>query len=233
MKRVLLLVLLLIILPQKLNAQSCEENGTRVSIILEEEKEIVPDTLSINLRISVLTQKEVEAINIMGEIDKTLKGLNLEYKGGRYSVYENCWWEKGERKCSGYKGRVEYVFLLKEVSQQNKIFEILNGFKEKYGEKLKFSIYRTDWIVSEKEAKKAEDKLRLLIIERAKEFSETVSKALDKNCDIELIDYQARTPHPLYIYPPRAMEKATVEAPEPKREEKTITVRAEVKLKCK
>ena len=181
----------------------------------------------------MLAQKEVEAINIMGEVDKGLKGLNLEYKGGRYSVYENCWWEKGKRRCSGYKGWVEYIFLLKEVSQQNKIFEKLNEFKEKYGEKLKFSIYRTDWIVSEKEAKKAEEELRLLIIERAKGFSETISKALGKNCDIELIDYQAQKSHSFYVYPARAMEKATVEAPEPKREEKSIIVRAVVKLNCK
>jgi len=50
----------------------------------------------------------------MGEVDKELRRLKIDYKGGQYSVFQNCWWEEDKRRCSGYKGEIGYVFLLKD-----------------------------------------------------------------------------------------------------------------------
>jgi uncharacterized protein YggE len=234
MRKIILIFLILAFFfyADYLLAQSCEKEGTSVSITLEKEKELVPDTLFLRLRIDVFSQKEVEAINIMGEIDRELRGLNLEYKGGKYSVYENCWWEKDKRRCSGYKGSIDYTFLLNAYSEQKRIFEILDKFKERYGERVKFEVYEPEWGISEKKRKALEEELRLAIIESAKDFSEMVSKALGKNCDIESIDY---TTTPVYrpYYLTKAMERAPIEVPEPKREEKSVSVKAGIRLRCK
>uniref|UniRef100_A0A7V5XFF0 DUF541 domain-containing protein n=1 Tax=Thermodesulfobacterium geofontis TaxID=1295609 RepID=A0A7V5XFF0_9BACT len=226
------LFIFLILISFKLNAQACEKDKTTVFITLEEKKELVPDILSLNLKINVITPKEAEAINIMGGLDKALRNLNLEYKGGKYSVYENCWWEEGKKRCAGYKGSIGYLFLLKDYFEQNKVFEVLDEFKNKYGEKIKFEVHEPEWIVSEKKQQEIEKELKLKIIDRAKEFSETVSKTLDKNCDIESIDYNIEP-----VYRPYSLAKtireATIEAPEPKKEEKSVSIRAGIRLICK
>jgi len=74
-----------------------------------------------------------------------------------------------------------------------------------------------------------------LIFERAKEFSKTASKALGKTCDIETINYEKE---PLRYHPEQfstfiSDEAFVVKAPQPKKEEKSVSVRASVKLRCK
>jgi len=44
----------------------------------------------MNIEINVSTSKETEAVNMLGELDKSIKKLGIEYSGGKYSVYKNC-----------------------------------------------------------------------------------------------------------------------------------------------
>ena len=206
-----------------------------MSITLEEKRELTPDTLLLNFRVNVTASREAEALNLMGNLDESLRKLNLEYKGGKYSVRENCWWDKGDRKCAGYKGSIAYSFLLKNYSEQNEIFEVINRFKKEHGEKVKLEVNEPEWIVSEKRRKEAERELTVLIFERAKEFSKTASKALGKTCDVETINYEKG---PLRYHPEQfstfiSAEASVVKAPQPEKEEKSVSVRANVKLKCK
>ena len=150
--------------------KACESNETTVSITLEEKRELTPDTLLLNFRVNVTASREAEALNLTGSLDKALRKLNLEYKGGKYSVCENCWWEKGERKCIGYKGSIAYSFLLKNYSEQNEVFEVIDRFKKEHGEKVKLEVNEPEWIVSEKRRKEAERELTVLIFERAKDL---------------------------------------------------------------
>ncbi len=234
MKKIAIFILFLIFIVSQLYAKSSKnKEKTEVSIILEEKKELLPDTFALGLNITTLMDTEVQAINVIGKVDKILRKLNLNYKGGKYWVYQNCWWKKNKKKCSGYKATVEYVFLLKEPSFQNKIFKILERFKEKYRKNFNFKVYKTEWIVSERKITHVKDKLRLIIIEKAKNFSAKVSSALGKNCDIKSIDYNLRILPPHYFFATKAVENTAIEAPEPKREEKTVSIKARVKLSCK
>lgn len=231
-----LLVLLFLCYSSHLLAQSCEKEGTTVSIILEREKELIPDILLLNFKASIFTQKEVEAINGLGDIDKALRQLNLEYKGGRYTIYQNCWWEGDKRKCSGYIGSISYTFLLNNYSDQNRIFDVMDKFKEKYGEKVKFEIQEPEWSISKKRRKVTEEELRLLIVESAKDFSKMISKSLEKSCEIVNIDFTTISIpvyRPFYLKTTETIEKRAIDAPEPKRDEQSVGIKASVKLRCK
>lgn len=212
-----------------------ETERTVITITLEERKELVPDTLSFNLSVSVKADREAEVLNILGVVDKSLRGLKFDYSGGSYSVYKYCWWEKDRRKCVGYKGDVNYQFRLKEAKEQNKILETVDEIKEKYGEKLSFSVSSPQWSISEKKFREAEEELKLRIIDSAKDFLKTVSSRLGRICTLSEINYDIRRPffeqpYMLKVAPMR--EAQAIEAPEPKREERALSVRAQIKSIC-
>lgn len=215
-----------------------EEKITKISITIEDTKELIPDFLEITVKVNVTTEKEIDAINILGEVDKSLRNLGFEYEGGKYSVEKNCWWEGNIRKCLGYKGSICYIFELKQPSDQNKIFEILSDFKEEYSKEMEFSVSEPKWIVSKKNLHEVEEELKIGIIDIAKNYAQKFSEKLGKSCDITNINYEVKRPlwGELFLkgaVVPSIMPEAVVEAPEPKKEEKMISVKASVKISCK
>lgn len=218
------------------HANQKDSDATTIGIILEGRKEIIPDILRMTIEINAVESKESEVINILGSLDKTIRGLNLSYSGGSYSVYKNCWWDKDKRKCIGYKGDITYNFSLKDVKEQNKILDILDDFKEKYGEKLNYSISRPQWIVSEKNLKTSESEVKLEMIDIAVDFGKKAGEKLNKNCSIYRMNYEVRQPFWEYIPVYKstlAIEKSNIEAPEPKKEDKAISVKVNVEFKCR
>ncbi|MCX7988865.1 MAG: SIMPL domain-containing protein [Thermodesulfovibrio sp.] len=210
---------------------------TRISITLEEKKELSPDILNINFSVTAKAQKESDVINILGTIDKSLRNLKIDYTGGNYSVYKNCWWEKNKWKCSGYKGDLSYVFRLKETKEQNRILESVEEIKENFGENMAYTLSNPQWIITEKKYKEIENTLKIEIIDTAINFAKKVSDKIGRQCFISNIDYDIKrfyleTPT---VYksalPAMAMER-TIEAPEPKKEDKTVTVKAYIKYLC-
>lgn len=211
--------------------------STRISITLEERKEITPEIFVLPFSVNVTASKEADVVNILGSVDKAIRLLNFNYKGGSYSVYKNCWWEKGKRKCAGYKGELHYTFELRNVENQNKIIDAVEEIKETYGESISYSVSEPRWLVDEKQIRKAEEGLKLSIIATAVEFGKKAGEKLNKTCTVSNIDYDARRPQLRPILPQLykgATEKTTLtEAPEPKKEESTISVRATVRYICK
>lgn len=235
MKAFVLSILAILLSITVVYAQETEQDITHISITLEEIKVLTPDVLSMTLEFNVTTKKEAEAVNILGAIDKAIRGLNLKYTGGNYSVYKNCWWEKYTYECSGYKGSNGYVFELKEAKEQNKVIEVLEDFKEKYKDKINYTVSSPEWVVTEKTAKTEESELKLKIIDSAKDFAKKVSEKLGKTCFISTINYDVRRPYfwePIYLKS-LEMAKSAIEAPEPKKEDKTLSVKASVSLRCK
>jgi len=102
-----------------------ENEVTKITITLAKARQLTPDVLMMNIEINVSTSKETEAVNMLGELDKSIKKLGIEYSGGKYSVYKNCWWEKDRQKCSGSKGVIRYTFQLKDPNEQNNILKFL------------------------------------------------------------------------------------------------------------
>ncbi len=208
---------------------------TKVSITFEERKELTPDIFQMFLSVNVLTNKEREAINMLGDVDKEIRTIGLNYSGGNYSIYKNCWWEKEKRKCSGFRGTLNYNFQLKDVKEGNKILEIIDSFKEKYGASLNYSLSEPQWILSEKTRKSAEEELKLSLLDTAKAFLKKLSNKLEKKCSISHVDYDLKAPsfREFSAFQARSAEQAPIEAPEPKKEKQVITINANVKYVCR
>lgn len=212
-----------------------ETDRTVITITLEERKELMPDILSLNLSCSAKADREAEVLNMLGHVDRTLRALKFDYSGGSFSVYKNCWWEKDSRKCVGYKGDVNYLFRLKDAKEQNKIIETVDEIKEKYGEKLSYSVSSPQWSISEKKFRESEEELKLRIIDSVKEFLKTVSGRLGRSCSISEINYDIRRPffeQPYMLKAATMRDAQAIEAPEPKKEERTVSVRAQVRFFC-
>jgi len=240
MKKVMIFTILFIIFLSISNAFSEPVDSTKVYITLEETKELIPDIYVISISVNVNSIQEAETIKILGNVDKSIKNLHLNYKGGKYNVYRNCWWEKGKEKCSGYKGNVYYHFELEKPEQQNKILETLTDLQEKYQDKVSLTISNPTWTVSKKNLKMAEEELKLEIIDTAQSFSKKISEKIGKICRITEINYDVRRP-PIW-YPFRDEDimlksatresKISLEAPTPVKEEKTISVKTSITLIC-
>ncbi|GAB6184198.1 hypothetical protein [Thermodesulfovibrio hydrogeniphilus] len=239
-KAVLLLVGLFVIFGA-FYAEAGEKDtlGTVVSITLEDRKAFEPDTLIMNLQIKANTSTEAEAINIFGSIDKAIRSLNVDYTGGKYSVAKYCWWEKERKRCAGYKGELNYVFKLKDLSEQSKIFEAVEKFKDKYGEKINYAVSEPYWTISKEQVRAVEEELRYSIIDSAKNFAKKVSEKLEKSCSISRINYDIDRSRwwgwwrdELNLFS-AGLKYEKMETPEPKKEDRTVSIKASVDLQCK
>ncbi|MDI6713883.1 MAG: hypothetical protein QMD43_02480 [Thermodesulfovibrio sp.] len=241
MKKAILFVIIFIILFTGNNAFSEQKDSTKVYITLEEAKDLIPDIYTLSITVNVNSIQEAELIKILGNVDKSIKNLRLNYKGGKYNVYRNCWWEKGREVCSGYKGNVYYYFELEKPEQQNKILESLAEFKEKHGEKVSLTISNPMWTVSKRNLRIAEEELKLEIVDTAKAFTQKMSEKLGKICNISEINYDLRRP-PIW-YPFREEDimlksatkesRISLEAPTPVKEDKTLSVKTSITLICR
>jgi len=107
-----------------------------------------------------------------------------------------------------------------------------NYLEEKFG--------NLTWIISEKLYKEKERELKLDILSTAVEFGKQAGERLGRRCVVSNINYEVRG---FYFLPVHRtvmksaeleVEKAAplIEAPEPKRDEKTIYIKAQVSYIC-
>lgn len=116
----------------------------------------------------------------------------------------------------------------------------MEAFKEKEGESLEYRVSGPTWIISEKLYKEKERELKLDILSSAVEFGKQAGERLGRRCVISNINYEVRG----FYFPPGyktviktaelEMERAgpSIEAPEPKMDEKTIHIKAQVSYVC-
>jgi hypothetical protein len=214
-------------------SDECKE-CTYIETIIQDKKEIEPDILAVSVNISVKGSKESEIINMLGEVDRSIRDLGFEYKGGKFSVYKNCWWENNKTKCEGFKGNSFYVFELKNPTDQNKIYEKLSYFSGKYKDKLDYSVSQPEWIASKEKTEQIEYQLKLSVIDKALSFTQQVSKKLNKSCNIKSLDYESDQVYPMPIYRTMLMKTAeSVSAPEPKKDINFIDIKVKTEIICK
>jgi len=213
-----------------------KKDTVRVHAVIEDKKYVTPDIFMVKIEVYLKANKESSIINALGEVDKAIRDLGLEYKGGQYSVSENCWWYQDKKICDGFNGNITYVFELKDFAQQNLIFNKLDNISKKYKD-LHFNIYEPVWNISDKMKEKVEDGLKLTIIDKAQNFAKEISKKLGKTCSIESINYTVNRYEPLYfgdiaILKSNFTTESSIKAPKPKKEDTTISVNASVDFNC-
>lgn len=214
-------------------SQEKEMQTTNIFFTLQYKEDITPDILKMNTFINASGSRESDVINILGEVDKAIRNLKLEYSGGNYLVQKRCWWEDGKRKCKGYTGEIEYSFMLQRASDQNKVLDILDSFKEKFGEIINYTVSQTVWIVSENKIKDIDEQLKLKLLNRAKDFTVKVSKNLGKECYIKSVNYGYINYIDLEDSRIHLKSLKSIEAPEPKADNISISTKATVELICR
>lgn len=206
---------------------------TRVSIVLEHKREVQPDILSLRVNMKIKTDKEIDAINILGDVDKRIRKLGLNYKGGNYRIEQNCWWTRKGQVCEGVNGYISYNFELKDYKEQNELYETLNKITESYPS-LTFEVSEPIWIASQKLTDKVQNEIKLELIEKAQDFRGALTEKLGKTCRITSISFSTERYIPIVFRTTmlKSTQASDIEAPEPKRDEKTIEVSANVDYLC-
>lgn len=233
-----LFCLFLFIYSSSVIAGECENSSkvdiTKIIISLEEERDLVPDIFILPVMVTFKAPEEIEVVNGLGKIDKKIRTLGIEYKGGQYLVSKNCWWEKDRQKCFGYIGKISYNFEFKEISEQNKIIEAIEEVKKEYGEKMNYEIHMPQWVVSEEEIKIIRKELQKRLIKSARIFAKEIGDLIEKSCYLSEVSFDTGFYRAFpTLYKSAAKEEITVEAPEPKKEEKTIREKAKITIFCK
>ncbi|MCS7149320.1 MAG: SIMPL domain-containing protein [Caldimicrobium sp.] len=238
MKILIGITLLLIFFISDLNAQERvpEDKVTRIYLTFEQKVDIQPDLLQMNLHLTSKADKEAEVVNALGDIDKAIRALGIDYSGGKYSVEKNCFYEKNKWKCVGYIGNLHYYFKLTNPKEQNKILEAIESVKEKLGDKVEYSVDQPQWVVTEKQTKRLEKNLQMDLISQAAEFAKEVGEKIGRKCSIFSIDFDMS--RGILLYSPVFLKSAerraapSIEAPEPKKDDKVINVKAKVNMIC-
>ena len=206
---------------------------TRVSIVLEHKREIQPDILSLRINVKIKANKETDAINILGDADKRIRKLGLNYKGGDYRIEQNCWWAKKGQVCEGVNGYITYNFELRDYKEQNVLYETLNKIKETYPS-LTFEVSEPVWIASQELTDKVQKEIKLELVEKAQDFGEALTEKLGKVCRVTSISFTVWRYLPItYRFTMlKSAEPSSIEAPEPMKDEKTVEVSANVDYLC-
>jgi hypothetical protein len=233
-KKVFIISAIFSLLPM-INAFSDEcKECTYIKIVIKDKKEIEPDILAVSVDVSVKGSKESELINMLGEVDKSIRDLGFDYKVGKFSVYTYCWWENNKTKCKNFKGSSFFVFELKNPADQNKIYEKLSYFSDKYKEKLDYNISQPEWTASKEKIEQIENQLKLSVIDKALSFTQQISKKLNKSCNVKSLDYESDQVYPIPIYRTMLMKTAdSVSVPEPKKDINFIDVKVKAEIICK
>lgn len=215
------LVILYLFLPL---SPFCQE--VKVSTVLEVTEALMPDLYLLPLTVSTSGDTEREVLEVLGAVDETIRSLGLPYRGGDYSVGPWCWWdkEKERRVCKGYRGSVNYIFRLKEASDQNRVLEAITGFKGHV--KMDLSVGTPRWEVSRERVRQRREELELQLVREAKEFAKKLSEGLGQGCRLSEINFEMR---PWGPFPVRAK---ALHAPEPVRSPQEISVKATVRYIC-
>ncbi|BAF70808.1 SIMPL domain-containing protein [Nitratiruptor sp. SB155-2] len=227
MKQILLVMLIAF---SSLLASSKE--ATDVSNTLNASAHIEPDIYSFGLFVFMTNSSEKTIINSLGIVDKTIRSLGLCYEGGRYSLYQNCRWEKDKRVCEGYKGEVGYQFFIQDPKMQNRVLQAIDELKSRMHKGFGFSIRYPHWEVSRSRRESVVQDLQLRLIDKAKTFGKKAGEKLSKQCHITSIDYTTR-----YFPVVRTLKSMTVksdiQAPEPARTKQRVEVKAKVEYVCR
>jgi hypothetical protein len=205
---------------------------TYVDAIINVHSNVMPDVYTIYVSIVVKDKKEKDVINTLGKIDRSIRNLNVDYVGGNYNLSKNCYYDENKQICEGFIGYSYYKFNLKEVENQVNILETFSSLKKEF-KNMYFQIEGSEWILSKHLRDRIEDSLKISIIDRINNFSEQISKKINKKCILKTITYKQDYYFPYYKRKYGSFEEAEAfTAPSPKSEEITISVEANIKLAC-
>ncbi len=206
------------------------EEGVTIKTTISISRYVIPDTYLLPVSVSVKLKEEPKVLNILGDVDKKLRSLGFNYKGGSYSVYKVTRWDPVKKRSvfDGFKGNVDYRFYLKDPSLQDKVLSLLAKLQKRYP--LEVTVNNPQWIISNDKVSVIKDGLSADLLKRAIGLSSKFGNVIGKKCSLKEVDFVSRPYYPIRY---KSLGKgASVSAPIPKRSEQEISVEANVTFIC-
>ncbi len=195
--------------------------GVKIEDLLEVSTDLKPSTYGVVLKIETTARDEWTVFNTLSAVDNGVKALSIPYRGGYYRIVPLEVTDKrtGTRKVVGFKGTVEYTFLLKNPGESKRIFDLLRNIKSNYP--ISYSVVAESWIVPPSVYKNTVEELKRELIKEAKRRAFDYGRELGLHCRVEDIRFNT---YPSGGYGFRPIS--------PVREEKEVKVTARVVFQC-
>ena len=212
--------------------QSGKMEITSVVFPLSVKEKVKPDEYYMGVEIRAKGESEKEVVGLLGGVDRVIRKSEIEYSGGEFNVRENCWWEKGRKKCEGFIGTIRYEFYGSGFDFQKKIIHALTGLKEKVGKRIEFLVKRVGWRVSDEKEERERVKLMILLLKKAGILKEKVEEVFGKRCYVKKVNYERGWYFPLRREFGGVKLAENIPVPKPKKEAQEIRVSGVIEIKC-
>jgi len=187
------------------------------------------DTYVLGIEVRASAKDEIGALRALGEVDESIRGLSLPYRGGNFVLVEKKRWDPKRREFErvGYEGIVRYTFTLKDPSPQERVFETLSSLKEKLP--ISYRVLFARYELSERKREELVSELKREAVERILENARRASSIFSKKCEVEKVVFSS----PRVPKPPVVMPLSSAKAPKPEREDEAVELSVRYTLVCR
>jgi len=192
-----------------------------------------PDTLTTHITISTIKSSEKEVLKKLTSFSTYISGyLDVDKKGGNYSIYPEYKYENNHRYKNGYRGNMNYQISSKKAEDVNTFIANLHDKKKDFD--VDISLSSVNWQLSPEQKEGQLDALRLKAIVWINDYAKTLSTQIKSECSVSKIFLNQTT----YNYPqPRMMMEskslASDAAPTPEQDNQKMTINPHFELECK
>jgi len=193
------------------------------------EATVQPDIAVTNINISVKGQSETEVTKRLQEVSIYINGYTqVKKEGGEFRVNANYYYQNGQRLQDGYIGSMRYKISSKEIDD----LDIFLGdlMSQKKNETIEVSSYGYE--VTKEKLNNSLEQLRLQAIVWGIAYAKDLSSKIYKKCELTNISF-TQTTQPRMMATKMNAKLEDGFAPQPIRNEQTITLNPSYELECK
>jgi len=201
--------------------------GYEVSMEKEFEKKIIPDILSVNIKISTTKKNLEQVITRLGEFSNNLKnveGVTLKDRSFTTSTLHK--YKNNKPIKIGYVGYKSYQIVSKN---EKKLQTFLQQIQADEKSDIDFSFSSGSWQIDKKQKEKIKEQISIEAIKWAKKYAKNLSKTVDDRCKLETIILTENRKNDIVPVTFKAMKNY----PLPKKEEQTVSIFSYFKYRCK
>lgn len=196
------------------------------------EIELKPDILSTHIAVTVLKPTEKESLLKLSTFSSFISAyLDVEKRGGNYSIHPEYKYENNRRYKSGYRGNMSYQISAKKPDDLNTFIANLHDKKSDFD--VDISISSVSWILSKEQRQGKMDLLRLDAIKWINTYASLLSSELQSSCTVTKVTIDS----PRNVYPaPVMMESRSLQSdtvPTPEQDSQKLSIQPQFELECK
>lgn len=193
------------------------------------EAKVQPDVAVTNINISVKAENETAVTRRLQEISVYVNGYRqVEKEGGEFKVNANYYYQEGQRLQDGYIGSMRYKISSKEIDDLDMFLRDL--MSQKRNETIEVNSYGYE--VTKEKFNDTLEQLRFQTIVWGIAYAKDLSSKIYKKCELSNISFaQQMQPRMMGVQMSSKLDESF--APQPIRNEQSITLNPSYALECK